>query len=165
MPLIRNCQFGKKGRMKDAMRPQITDARFSFSQDCRDNLASPFRQRGQHSGEGFEPTGVGRLKERSTSPFLFVEAYLVSAKGAVSCQPGASPQEFELLHKQALKARFNCTGNESRFQRLRFLGRVNPGALPQAADECCAFGAADSLRRERRPFACDRVAFIWTPNK
>jgi hypothetical protein len=149
MALILNCQFGKKGKTKDVMRPQRTDARFSFSQDCRDDLASPLCQRGQDSDEGFEPTGVARLKERSPSPFLFTEAYLVSAKGAVSCQLGTSPQGFKSPDKQALKARFNSAGNESRFQRLRFLGPLNPGALPQAASECCAFGAADSLRREK----------------
>jgi hypothetical protein len=31
----------------------------------------------------------------------------VSAKGAISNQPGASPQEFKWRCKQALKARFN----------------------------------------------------------
>ena len=30
---------------------------------------------------------------------------------------------------------------ESRFQRWRFCISTNPGALPQACSECCAFGA------------------------
>jgi hypothetical protein len=35
----------------------------------------------------------------------------------------------------------NGTRIELRFQRWRFETAINPGALPQAGDECCAFGA------------------------
>ena len=62
-----------------------------------------------------------------------------------------------MARKQALKARFNLAcvlsskrvptmersggGSELRFQRWCLLGLpINPGALPQADDECCAFG-------------------------
>ncbi|PYJ65074.1 MAG: hypothetical protein DMF38_03065 [Verrucomicrobia bacterium] len=39
-------------------------------------------------------------------PSGFLTRFVFSAKGAVSLQPGASPQEFKLASKQALKVRF-----------------------------------------------------------
>ncbi|PYK09369.1 MAG: hypothetical protein DME65_12095 [Verrucomicrobia bacterium] len=43
---------------------------------------------------------------------------LFSANVAVSWQPGASPREFKSTCERALKARFNGTETEPRFQRL-----------------------------------------------
>jgi hypothetical protein len=39
--------------------------------------------------------------------------YLISAKGAVSCQPGASPQESNTKDSQALKARVSSAAGFS----------------------------------------------------
>jgi len=72
---------------------------------------------------------------------------VVSANGAVSCQPETSPQESSCGVNQALKARFNFVAwlvtiegkdgrTESRLQRWYSLGAMNPGALPRAACEC-----------------------------
>src|SRR5439155_16903998 len=43
---------------------------------------------------------------RTCVPSGVLTRFVFSAKGAVSLQPGASPQEFKLASKQALKVRF-----------------------------------------------------------
>ena len=73
--------------------------------------------------------------------------------------------------QRALKARFNpaershlsrsCAGSESRFQRWRFFAGVNPGALPQAHAERCAFGAKH--RGKGRGGPCRRDMLVETP--
>src|SRR6266487_5181969 len=68
---------------------------------------------------------------------------LSSAKGAVSPEPGASPQGLNRHAKSAEGAlqsshRIELAGSESRFQRQNFLGCSNPGALPQAGAEHAA---------------------------
>ena len=75
------------------------------------------------------------------------------AKGAVSFQPGVSPQELRLPTEQALKARFNLVGLASFRCRNKWPSALNrafsatcilgpaPGALPQAMIERRAFSA------------------------
>jgi hypothetical protein len=69
--------------------------------------------------------------------------YLFRAKGAVSCQTGATPQESKSPHEQALKARFNGAAMNGAFS-ADVLGNYESWSVPQSADECCAFGATDT---------------------
>jgi len=71
MALILKCQFGKKGKMKVSSIPQTTDGYLSFQFSGRSNLASPLAQKGENSGEGFEPTSSKRLNQPSPSPSPF----------------------------------------------------------------------------------------------
>ena len=89
--------------------------------------ASPLGARARGEGE--------RMKVRDLIPAVaadkplpppppFVRGLSLAPKVLCHFEPGASSQEFELLRKQALKARFNLVGGrtgagrESRFQRL-----------------------------------------------
>src|SRR5438874_12298605 len=60
---------------------------------------------------------------------------LFSAEGAVSCKPGASPQEIEWPGQRAPKARRQGGDELNRAFSARFLSSMNPRALPQAADD------------------------------
>jgi hypothetical protein len=60
---------------------------------------------------------------------------VLSAKGAVSCQPGAPPQELEWPSKRALKARFQRAAGLNRAFSAGSLVAINRGALPQAVGD------------------------------
>ena len=67
--------------------------------------------------------------------------HLVSAKGASHSSLGHRPPRSGHICGRALKARLSSR-NESHFQRCILGTHYFPGALPQAANECCAFGAS-----------------------
>src|SRR6266576_6292633 len=77
---------------------------------------------------------------RATTSFVSLFSIRLAPKALFHISLGASPQEFKSPRKPALKERFTGVGNDSRFQRW-CLGTMNPGAMPQACDECSAFGA------------------------
>src|SRR5438034_11136899 len=64
----------------------------------------------------------------------------VCAKGALSYEPGASPQEFRWPRKERRK-RVSTVPEMNRAFSADALGTLGPEAMPQACDECCAFGA------------------------
>jgi hypothetical protein len=78
-----------------------------------------------------------------------------SAKGAASCQPGATPQEHPPQNCRGLKARANLGAIRSGLQPSRVLGSVSQGvalgwhragALPLRIGNGPSFGAAANAR-------------------
>ncbi len=61
--------------------------------------------------------------------------HLPSAKGAVSYEPGASPQELECPCEQALKARRQQPGELNRAFSAGCFAAIHHGALPQAFND------------------------------
>jgi hypothetical protein len=57
------------------------------------------------------------------------------AKGALLFQPGAAPQELAWRFKRALKARVQRSLELNRACSAASLDAIDPGALPQAADD------------------------------
>jgi len=77
---------------------------------------------------------------------LVIAWWLFSAKGAISIPAWGDAPGIRLSDKQALKARLNRVdvfhaGVSRAFSAGDFCDAINPGALPQARCECCAFGA------------------------
>src|SRR6266446_2711747 len=78
---------------------------------------------------------------------LVIASCLFSAKGAISIPAWGDAPGIRLSDKQALKARFNRAdvflGTVNRaFSAGDFCDAIDPGALPQARYESCAFGAS-----------------------